>query len=235
MLGNSGRSTDATRQAEVHVAGEVQSGPGSDPGEAIRVGVQRAYGVHPNSLALWKDTVLKRGHELFERTSPAEQSGKQIAELRSRKSLRRDLSEVPASQSREAGFRLRARRAPAIAPSFRGAVVRCERPSTEPSQQNPRAGRRIPRPPRGEADWEGLSVSRARSTTHVTTPRELIKAAVRGAAHRARLAQGLEDGVDDLMIEHERQDLKFTAPERIALAIAGPAFQWIGIGAGAAR
>lgn len=43
--------------------------------------IARTYQVHPNSLALWKDTVLKRGHELFERSSPAEQHEKQIAEL----------------------------------------------------------------------------------------------------------------------------------------------------------
>src|SRR5262245_60885148 len=32
------RSTDATRQAEGHVADEVQGDPGADPGEAIGVG-----------------------------------------------------------------------------------------------------------------------------------------------------------------------------------------------------
>ena len=43
--------------------------------------IARTYQVHPNSLLLWKDTVLRRGHELFEAISPAEQHAKQIAEL----------------------------------------------------------------------------------------------------------------------------------------------------------
>ena len=43
--------------------------------------IARSYQVHPNSLLLWKDTVLRRGHELFESRSPGEQHAKQIAEL----------------------------------------------------------------------------------------------------------------------------------------------------------
>ena len=43
--------------------------------------IARAYQVHPNSLALWKETVLRRGHELFESSSPTEQHIKQVAEL----------------------------------------------------------------------------------------------------------------------------------------------------------
>ena len=43
--------------------------------------IARSYGAHPNSLALWRETVLKRGHELFESSAPAEARVKQIAEL----------------------------------------------------------------------------------------------------------------------------------------------------------
>lgn len=43
--------------------------------------IARSYQVHPNSLALWRDTVLKRGYELFESSLPAEQHVKQVAEL----------------------------------------------------------------------------------------------------------------------------------------------------------
>jgi transposase-like protein len=43
--------------------------------------IARTYRVHPNSLLLWKDTVLRRGHELFETSSPADEHAKQVAEL----------------------------------------------------------------------------------------------------------------------------------------------------------
>lgn len=43
--------------------------------------IARQYQAHPNSVALWKDTVLKRGHELFASSAPAEQHAKQISEL----------------------------------------------------------------------------------------------------------------------------------------------------------
>jgi transposase-like protein len=43
--------------------------------------IARAFQVHPNSLMLWRDTVLRRGHELFEARQPGEQNAKQVAEL----------------------------------------------------------------------------------------------------------------------------------------------------------
>jgi len=50
-------------------------------GERSAVQVARTYHVHPNSLTLWRDTLLSRGHELFETTAPSTQYEKQIADL----------------------------------------------------------------------------------------------------------------------------------------------------------
>lgn len=49
-------------------------------GEKTPAQVARAYGVHPNSVALWKKTLLERGPEVFgsKKSSDGE---RQVAEL----------------------------------------------------------------------------------------------------------------------------------------------------------
>ncbi|MFQ5891068.1 MAG: transposase [Gemmatimonadota bacterium] len=43
--------------------------------------IARAYGVHPNSVGLWKKTFLERGPELFARQTKVEEYERRIAEL----------------------------------------------------------------------------------------------------------------------------------------------------------
>jgi len=43
--------------------------------------IARSYRVHPNSLALWKDALLERGSEIFEREGRGQEYERRIAEL----------------------------------------------------------------------------------------------------------------------------------------------------------
>lgn len=43
--------------------------------------IARQYGVHPNSVALWKETFLERGSELFAKDNTVQEYGRRIAEL----------------------------------------------------------------------------------------------------------------------------------------------------------
>jgi len=43
--------------------------------------IAKAYGVHPNSVGLWKKTFLERGPELFAREAGTEEYERRIAEL----------------------------------------------------------------------------------------------------------------------------------------------------------
>lgn len=42
--------------------------------------IAKTYGIHPNSLAMWKKTLLARGAEIFEQEG-RDESGRRIAEL----------------------------------------------------------------------------------------------------------------------------------------------------------
>lgn len=50
-------------------------------GEKTPGQIARAYGVHPNSIGIWKKHVLEHGAELFERNERAGDVEKRIAEL----------------------------------------------------------------------------------------------------------------------------------------------------------
>ena len=54
---------------------EVLSGE-KTPGQ-----IAKAYGVHPNSVGLWKKIFLECGPEIFERGSAARESERQVADL----------------------------------------------------------------------------------------------------------------------------------------------------------
>jgi transposase len=43
--------------------------------------IAKAYGVHPNSVGIWKKIFLERGPDLFARESGAQEYEKRIAEL----------------------------------------------------------------------------------------------------------------------------------------------------------
>jgi transposase-like protein len=43
--------------------------------------IAKTYGVHPNSVGLWKKVFLERGPELFDRDGTASQYERRIAEL----------------------------------------------------------------------------------------------------------------------------------------------------------
>lgn len=43
--------------------------------------IARTYGVHPNSVGLWKKAFLERGAELFDRDGTSSQYERRIAEL----------------------------------------------------------------------------------------------------------------------------------------------------------
>jgi transposase-like protein len=49
---------------------------GKSPGQ-----IARQYGVHPNSVALWKKTFLERGSELFAEDRAVQEYERRIAEL----------------------------------------------------------------------------------------------------------------------------------------------------------
>jgi len=50
-------------------------------GEKTPGQIAKAYGVHPNSIGIWREALLKRGAEIFERASEARDTGRRIAEL----------------------------------------------------------------------------------------------------------------------------------------------------------
>lgn len=50
-------------------------------GERTPGQIGKAYGVHPNSVGLWKQMLLERGPEIFERVGKRSESERQIAEL----------------------------------------------------------------------------------------------------------------------------------------------------------
>ena len=43
--------------------------------------IAKAYGVHANTVGLWKQQLLERGAELFDRASATKESERQIADL----------------------------------------------------------------------------------------------------------------------------------------------------------
>lgn len=43
--------------------------------------IARTYGVHPNSVSSWKETLLARGAEVFDSTSQKSDCDKRIADL----------------------------------------------------------------------------------------------------------------------------------------------------------
>lgn len=43
--------------------------------------IAKAYGVHPNTVGLWKQTLIENGPSVFERASGASESDRHIAEL----------------------------------------------------------------------------------------------------------------------------------------------------------
>jgi transposase len=43
--------------------------------------VAKAYGVHPNSVTLWKKAFLERGPEMFERENKATETDRRIGDL----------------------------------------------------------------------------------------------------------------------------------------------------------
>ncbi len=43
--------------------------------------IAKAYGVHPNSVGLWKKILLERGPDIFARDSPRGESERRIGEL----------------------------------------------------------------------------------------------------------------------------------------------------------
>ena len=50
-------------------------------GERTVAQIARSYGVHPNSVASWKDTLLQRGAEIFAPAAERSDCEKKIAEL----------------------------------------------------------------------------------------------------------------------------------------------------------
>ena len=50
-------------------------------GEKTPAQIGKAYGVHPNSIGLWKQWFLERGPSVFERGEVASGSARQVAEL----------------------------------------------------------------------------------------------------------------------------------------------------------
>ena len=50
-------------------------------GERTPAQIARAYGLHPNSLGLWKKAFLERGPELFARDTTIAEYERRIAEL----------------------------------------------------------------------------------------------------------------------------------------------------------
>jgi len=50
-------------------------------GERTPAQIGKAYGVHPNSIGLWKQWFLERGSGVFERGEAANGSERRIAEL----------------------------------------------------------------------------------------------------------------------------------------------------------
>jgi transposase-like protein len=50
-------------------------------GEKTPAQIAKAYGVHPNSIGLWKQTLLERGASVFESTSETSDVARRIAEL----------------------------------------------------------------------------------------------------------------------------------------------------------
>jgi transposase-like protein len=50
-------------------------------GERTPGQIARQYGVHPNSVGLWKRTFLERGPELFARANTVREYERRIAEL----------------------------------------------------------------------------------------------------------------------------------------------------------
>jgi transposase-like protein len=54
--------------------------------EALRGGkslgqIAKAYGVHSNAIGLWRQTLLERGPEIFERSSQSQDYERRIADL----------------------------------------------------------------------------------------------------------------------------------------------------------
>lgn len=43
--------------------------------------IGKAYGVHPNSIGLWRKTLMERGAEVFESRQRGEDSDRRVAEL----------------------------------------------------------------------------------------------------------------------------------------------------------
>ncbi len=43
--------------------------------------IAKAYGVHANSVGIWKQVVLERGASLFERTESGQQTDRRLSEL----------------------------------------------------------------------------------------------------------------------------------------------------------
>lgn len=50
-------------------------------GERTPGQIAKAYGVHPNSIGIWRETLLERGPEIFERASESRDTERRIAEL----------------------------------------------------------------------------------------------------------------------------------------------------------
>lgn len=50
-------------------------------GEKTPAQIAKAYGVHPNSIGLWKQTLLEKGALVFESTSENGDVARRIAEL----------------------------------------------------------------------------------------------------------------------------------------------------------
>jgi len=43
--------------------------------------IAKVYGVHPNSIGLWRKTLMERGFEIFERSGKGDSSDRRMAEL----------------------------------------------------------------------------------------------------------------------------------------------------------
>src|SRR2546421_2685678 len=50
-------------------------------GEKSPAQIGKAYGVHPNSIGLWKEWFLERGASVFERAEAGQGAERQVAEL----------------------------------------------------------------------------------------------------------------------------------------------------------
>jgi transposase-like protein len=70
-----GRRSGITPKVKFRVVLEVLTGERT-PGQVARV-----YGVHANSVGLWKKLFLERGPQIFERESGVSESDRRIAEL----------------------------------------------------------------------------------------------------------------------------------------------------------